>query len=125
MDRGAGRPSRDVVERRRGAEPTRDQRANDLPDRQDRARAAREGPPKDLLHSELAQEMLDQKQRPDAAARPGHRRIQTSERPGERLELPGDLQRILTPQVCHNTMADLALLVAVPLDQLQVAVLAA
>jgi hypothetical protein len=69
--------------------------------------------------------MLDQQQRADTAARSGHRRIQTREGPSQRLELPGVLQRILAPKVCHNTMTDLALLVTVPLNQLQVAVLAA
>src|SRR5206468_407608 len=68
--------------------------------------------------------VLDQQQRPDTPARPRHRWIQTRERSRQRLQLPGLLQRILPPQVCHNTMPDLPRLVTVPLDQLQVAVLA-
>ena len=68
--------------------------------------------------------MLDQQQRPDAATHPGHRRVKPREGPRERLELPGILQRIHPAKICHNTMAHLAVLVTVPLDQLQVPVLA-
>ena len=89
-----------------------------------RPSAARQRTVNRVLHIELAQEMLDRQQRANSPTRPRHRRIRTRERSRERLQLPRVLQRILPTKVCHNTMADLAVLIPVPLDQLQIAVLA-
>ena len=43
----------------------------------------------------------------------------------QRLQLPGVLERVLPTKVCHNTMAYPAVLVSIPVDELQVRVLAA
>ena len=122
MHRRPRRPPGDVIQRRRRAQPTRDQRAHHLTDRQDRPGAARQAPVDGLPDSELAQEVLDQQQRTDTPPGPGHRRIQTRERSRQRLQLPRLLQRILPPKVCHNTMSDLAVLITVALDQLNIAI---
>ena len=125
VHRRAGRPPRDVIQRRRRAQPARDQRTHDLPDRQDRPSASRQRPIHRVLHAQLAQKVLDQQQRPNTPARARHRRIQTRERSRQRLQLPRVLQRIRPSKVCHNTMTHLPPLVPVSLDQLHVPVLAA
>ena len=125
VHRRTRRPPSDVVERRRGAQAARDQRAHHLTDRQDRPHAARQCRVNGVLHGKLAQKVLDQQQRPDRPAGTRHRRVQPGERPRQRLQLPGVFQRILPTEVCHNTMTHLAVLIAVALDQLQIAVLAA
>ena len=58
--------------------------------------------------------------RPDLPARPGHRRVKPREGSRQRLQLPGLLQRLLPTQVCHNTVPHPAVLVAIPIHELQV-----
>ena len=69
MHRRPGRPTRDVIERRRRTQPARDQRTHDLADRQDRPGAAGQRPVNRALNVELAQEVLDEQQRADTDRR--------------------------------------------------------
>ena len=122
VHRRAGRPPGHVIQRRGRAQPRRDQTGHDLTDRQHRARAARQAAIHDTDQIEHPDEVPGQQKRPHLPPRPRHRRIQPGERPGERLELPGLFQRLLPPQICHNTMPHPAVLIAIPIDQLQVRV---
>ena len=125
VDRRTRRPARDVIQRRRRAQPTRDQRAHDLTDRQDRPGAARQRAVDRVLDLSSRRKCSTSSNGPTLRRVPAIGGSKPRERSRQRLQLPRVLQRILPAKVCHNTMANLAALVTVPLDQLQVAVLAA
>jgi len=113
-------PARDVIQRRGRAQPAGHQRADRLPDRQTRTRRARQRTIDRVSDIKLAQKPPRQQQRPDLPAGTRQRRIQTSERASEGLQLPRGLQRLLTAEVCHNTMAHPATLIAIALHHLEV-----
>ncbi len=64
--------------------------------------------------------MPDQQQRPKLAPRPQERWVQAGEGPRQALQRPGAFEPVAPAEVCHNTVADLARLVAVALDQMHV-----
>jgi hypothetical protein len=70
LQRGARRPPGDVIQRRRRAQPARDQRRRDLADRQLRAPARRQHTIDRGDQVKLAHELPRQQQRPDIAPNP-------------------------------------------------------
>lgn len=80
LDRGAGGPAGDVIERRGRAEPVGDQRQDQLADRELGAAACGRQAIDRLDEAELTGEVGDQQQRPDVAADTSERRVETGER---------------------------------------------
>ncbi len=113
-------PTSDVIERAGRGEAVGDQRSDHLAVGEMGPAPHRAGPVDDAGHIQAFQHRRDQRHgAQDIAAR---RRIQTGERGSQIVERPRVLQLVPAAQICHNTMADLAVLVAVALHDVHVLV---
>ena len=117
-------PAADVVERARVAEAVGDQRADHLAMGELRAPTRGQRPVDRLRQPQPPQVAGDQRQRPATPARALRRRVKARERGRQAIQLPRALQLLAPAQVCHDTLAHPAALVAVALNQLHVDVAA-
>ena len=114
------RPARDVIQRRRRAQPVGHQRGDHLPVGQHRPPAHRHRRVDELHQAQPAQVMVHQQQRPDVAAGTGRRRIQPGERGRQLLELARRLELVLAAQRAQHPVPHPALLIPVGFDQPQI-----
>ena len=123
VGRIAGGPAGDVIQWRRRGEPVGDQRGDHLAVGQVGAASHRAGPIDDPGDVQPLQHRHHDRQRPGEVT--ARRRVQPGERGGQVVQRAGVLQAVPAAQVCHNTMADLAVVVPVALHDVHVLVHAA
>ncbi len=118
---GVGRgPIGHVIQRARRGEPIGDQRGDHLAVSELGPAPHRAGPIHDAGHVQARQHRSHQRQRADQVAT--RSRVQAGERGGQVVQRAGVLQPVAAAQVCHNTVTDLADLVAVALHDVHVLV---